>query len=364
VTILISHDIFAAQLAGGVSRCMIELMRSLAELTPDWKLFAGRNANQLLASERQSDWYVRHAIADAGKAGVHRSLDLWHNERELARQAAAGRGLIHRSYHPVIDLLPKKQRVVETVHDLWDFVAPDERGARSALRRWIKRRAIARADRIICVSQSTFDYLTELWPAAAARASVIPHGTSRLSTRPVRVDRPRPFFLYVGRRDRYKNFALLLEAMPRLNAAIELICFGGDAFTAAEQAQLGAAGLDGRIHQVGGGDDILAGYYEAARGLVYPSLHEGFGLPLLEAMSHDCPVIAAPLTSLPEVGGTAALYADAHDPDAWVEMMTRLIEDDAFYAAARTRGRARAAKFTWSSTAQQHLALYDQVAAA
>ena len=119
--------------------------------------------------------------------------------------------------------------------------------------------------------------------------------------------------------------------------------------------------LGGRVHQTGGDDHILAGYYQAARALLYPSRHEGFGLPLLEAMSLDCPVVAAPLTSLPEVGGDAALYADADDAQAWYDAMTLLIDDGNERDRVIAAGRARTAVFSWEATARHHAALYAEM---
>jgi len=209
----------------------------------------------------------------------------------------------------------------------------------------------------------TRNYLGNLWPWLADRSIVIPHGTSRLSDHPVPVDRARPFFLFVGRRDRYKNFMLLLNALALLDGEAELVCFGGGLLNESERATIIRLGLTARVHQTDGDDHVLAGYYQAARALLYPSLHEGFGLPLLEAMSLDCPVVAAPLTSLPEVGGDAALYADARDAHAWCDAMARLIEDGDVRDRTIVAGRARAAAFSWEATAQRHAALYSEMEA-
>jgi glycosyltransferase involved in cell wall biosynthesis len=341
---------------------MIELMRALHPArTAPWQVYLGRNDNALLAEASAEQWYAAHGIGAA--AAQRRSpLTALRNEAALRRLTAPGT-VVHRTYHPVTDLLPRRTPVIETVHDLWDFVATDERGPRAALRRHLKRRALHRADRIVCVSRSTRDYLGNLWPRLADRAIVIPHGTSRLSDDPVPVHRERPFFLFVGRRDRYKNFALLLDALARLGGDAELVCFGGDPLDDAERAAITRLGLGQRVHQRGGDDRVLAGHYRAARALLYPSRHEGFGLPLLEAMALGCPVIAAPLTSLPEVGGEAALYADADDADAWRDAMARLIVDDAARAGAVTAGLARAALFSWEATARRHAALYAEMEA-
>lgn len=342
---------------------MIELMRALDRVrTPPWQAYFGRNDNVLLAGTRGEQWYAAHGIDAAVPAQGRSPLVALRNEAALRRLVGPGT-VVHRTYHPVADLLPRATPVVETVHDLWDFVAPDERGPRAALRRHLKRRALHRADRIVCVSHSTRDYLGNLWPSLADRATVIPHGTSRLSDEPAPVHRDRPFFLFVGRRDRYKNFALLLDALARSGAGADLVCFGGGPLDDGEKEAISRLGLTRRVHQRGGDDRVLAGHYQAARALLYPSRHEGFGLPLLEAMALGCPVIAAPLTSLPEVGGDAALYADADDSDAWRDAMERLTENPSARGEAIAAGRARAALFSWNAAARRHAALYAEMEA-
>ncbi|WP_143559673.1 glycosyltransferase family 4 protein [Sphingomonas dokdonensis] len=361
--LLFSHDIFSAQATGGISRCMIELMHALdSTRSAPWQLYVGHNNNALLAEASGSTWYAKHAIGASSATGRRSPLSALRNERGLRSLVGPGT-IVHRTYHPVVDLLPRSALVIETVHDMWDFVAADERGPRAMLRRHLKRRALERADRIVCVSQSTRDYLGNLSPRLADRAIVIPHGTSRLSDRPAPVDRERPFFLFVGRRDRYKNFAVLLHALALLHRDAELVCFGGGPLTTNEKEIIAQFDLTERIHQTGGDDHLLAGHYRAACALLYPSRHEGFGLPLLEAMSLGCPVIAAPLTSLPEVGGDAALYADADDPQAWRDTMALLIDSEDVRNKAVNAGHARAGTFSWQATAQRHAALYKEMEA-
>lgn len=340
---------------------MIELIHGLHRVGLDqWQVLAAGNRNTLLAEARGAAWYEQHVVGAVPMSGRRSPLMALQNEYALRRRAQSAT-IVHRTYHPVFDLLPRTTSVIETVHDLWDFVARDERGPRAVLRRNLKRRALERADRIVCVSRSTRDYLGNLWPKLADRAIVIPHGTSRLSDRPVAVDRVRPFFLFVGRRDRYKNFSVLLDAMSRLGSSAELICFGGGPFSIDERQLIAHRGLSSDVHQYGGDDHVLAGHYVAARALLYPSRHEGFGLPLLEAMSLGCPVVASPLTSLPEVGGDAAFYADADAPEAWAQTMTMLLENGEARNRAVDAGTARAASFSWDKTAQQHVALYAEL---
>ncbi|KAB7646304.1 glycosyltransferase family 4 protein [Polymorphobacter fuscus] len=361
--ILFSHDIFSAQVAGGVSRCMIELMRALGGTT-DWRLWAGRYTNELLDNARHDPAIAAHLLAAHTVTGGGRLSGSIRNEPGFVKAVRAQHAtVVHRTYYPVLDLVPNRHvSRVETLMDMWD-----ERGGAgatrlTALKTRIKHRALSRADAIVCISASSRAEMLDKWPALEARSLVIPLGVRRLSDRPLPALRKRPYFLFVGRRGTYKNFAV---AVAGLRAAAldshELLCFGGGAFDDAELATIAAAGLAGRVHQIGGGDDRLAGLYEGATALLYPSAYEGFGLPLLEAMIHDCPVIAAPLTSLPEVGGSAAVYANPAMPDEWGMEMARIGSSSAVADERRRAGRQRAAEFSWSKTAASHAALYSSL---
>jgi glycosyltransferase involved in cell wall biosynthesis len=362
--ILFSYDIFVAQTTGGISRCMIELMRALLATPTEWRLWAGQHGNSLLADEKPGTGVMRHVTSAPGYAKTGRLAGALRNEPGFAKHIrSVSPRIVHRSFYPVFDLVRDRSvRRVETLHDMWDEQASTQRDRFTGVKSLLKRRALHAADAIVCVSESSRREMVEIWPTLADRAVVIHHGVRRLSEQPIAPMRERPFFLFVGRREAYKNFsvalvALHLAALPDF----DLICFGGGQFSAGEIAEIAAAGLVGRVVQMAGNDDRLAGLYEAAAALLYPSAYEGFGLPLLEAMIHSCPVISAPWTSLPEVGGDAALYARPDKPDDWALLMAKISQDVSFCTKIREMGRARAAKFSWSHTAEQHAQLYVDV---
>jgi glycosyltransferase involved in cell wall biosynthesis len=114
-------------------------------------------------------------------------------------------------------------------------------------------------------------------------------------------------------------------------------------------------------HRTGVPDGELVRYYQAADALVFPSLYEGFGLPVLEALSCGCPVVAADRTSVPEITGDAALLVDPGDPDAIAAAVGRVLDDAALAASLRAAGPARAAAFTWARVARETLAMYRRI---
>jgi len=341
---------------------MIELARAFSCASVEWSIWAGENDNALLDAARGERW-SNDRIIQGRSRHPGRVIGSFRNEPKFARWLVrSGVELVHRTYYPVIDLVTANVRSIETLHDMWDERSRNHKDPRTGLRSALKKRALQRADLIVCVSESTQSELASIWPWAESKSVVIPHGVRRLSEHGEKPPIDRPFFLFVGRRGLYKNFGILPEALSRSGLRDHLlVCFGGGPFSSIERKMMTDAGLADRIVQVDGSDNKLAGYYEAAAALLYPSTYEGFGLPLLEAMIHGCPVVAAPLTSLPEVGGAAACYAEPHQPDAWAALMVRLAEDSAFRADLQARGKQRAVRYAWSQTAAAYIDCYRKL---
>jgi len=351
-----SHDIFASQRAGGVSRCMIELMRALDTVITDWQLTLGHAGNEMIDAERDEPWFLHHAVtASGGRNMVSPAVN------ELALRSRVARGdIVHRTYHPALNLLPRHTAVIETVHDVWDHLHGDARSPRVQLRRARRRRALHRADAIVCVSHATRNDLLNLWPRLEANSIVIHHGVRTLSGNDAGLNVDRPYFLYVGRRDLYKNFKMAVSAVakaPRLSES-GIICFGGGPLTSDEAASISQAGLADRVQILHGGDDLLQRLYRGATALLYPSRHEGFGLPVLEAMAAACPVLTTPSTSIPEIAGDAALYAAPDDLEGWINNLESIVEDAELRAGLIEAGTQRAATFTWDASARAHAKLY------
>ena len=360
-TVLFSHEAFSNQAVGGVSRCMVELMRGLETTGVDWRVWAGKHGNRYLHEDRGLD----HRVV-CGTYGplMGRVRDALTQERPFARYAARNRPqVVHRTYYPIIDLLPTATPRIVTMHDMHNELYDERDRPIERLRSLVKRRSLERADAIVCISQSTLNLMTEMWPHLAARSCVIPHGVRRLSDMPVPSATEQPFFVFVGGRAGQKNFAMALKALA---ASIledhHLVCVGGGARSDGERQMVSEYGLLNRVRQVAASDDELAGLYQSAAAFLYPTRSEGFGMPILEAMIHNCPVVTTALTSLPEVGGDAVLYADPDDTDAWRSAIESLVIDSVLRSKMVRRGQLQALNFTWEENAQRHLNVYRQFA--
>jgi glycosyltransferase involved in cell wall biosynthesis len=173
-----------------------------------------------------------------------------------------------------------------------------------------------------------------------------------------------PYLLYVGSRASYKNFQGLLDAYAAsawMRTNFSLLCFGGGDFTSAERAAISTAGVDARIRYLGGSDAVLAACYAHASLFVCPSLYEGFGIPVLEAMSLDCPVACSNSSSLPEVVGDAAALFDPLDRDSIRSALESVLGSPSAATALKERGRIRRQQFSWRSCAENTIDIYRRV---
>lgn len=259
-------------------------------------------------------------------------------------------------------------RNVTTVHDLAYELGFVGTGGRAALHRLEHRRAFFASDALICVSSNTRDDLLRVYPALATRCEVfvIPHGVALPEIQPgtsPSVMAGTPYILFVGGRGAYKNFSNALAAFSAsglARAGFRLVCTGKK-FSAAESSRIARLGLAGCVVDAGTVDQLaLAQLYTHAHCLLYPSLFEGFGMPLLEAMGLGCPVVASDTTAIPEVAGDAALLVDGRDPDAIAAALLEL-RDPALRERLVTRGRRRASLHTWERSAAEHARVYQSL---
>ncbi len=174
---------------------------------------------------------------------------------------------------------------------------------------------------------------------------------------------PEDYLLFVGSLEPRKNIGLVIEALERCRFDIPLVLVGWEAW--GEKRWLEAArskGLEKRIFIVGYVDDeTLARLYSGATALVYPSLYEGFGLPILEAMACGCPVICSNVSSMPEVAGDAARLIDPFDAEDLAAAIDEVIDSSAYRAHLFQKGLRRAAAFSWTRTARKTLAVFRKV---
>lgn len=278
-----------------------------------------------------------------------------------------------------IPLFSKAGKSVVTIHDVIPLVLP---WAFPLRHRWVLSTALARirkqAEMVIVPSMAAADDVVRYLQVERERISVIPMGCdarfqpveepARAAAMQQRYDLPQRYILFVGTLEPRKNVKTLLQAFAMLLAEtpqddLALVIAGGNGWGGEDYlATVEALGLRDRIRFTGFvADDLLPELYRGALLFVYPSLYEGFGLPVLEAMACGTPVITSNRASLPEVAGDAALLVDPTRPEALAAAMTSIISNGELRQGLRAKGLARARAFTWDGVAEQTVAIYRAV---
>jgi len=280
--------------------------------------------------------------------------------------------ILHNTYYFPIKP-PRGTRSIVTVHDMIHERFPKYFAASPLITR-LKAASVATADHVICVSENTRRDVLATYDIAEERVSVTrlgcdppKHLLTGESSRDFKLrtlGTDTPYVLYVGSRVNYKNFRGLLDAYAAsasLRTNFLVLCFGGGDFTGAERTAISKAGVVGRVKHVGGSDAVLAACYAHASLFVCPSFYEGFGIPVLEAMSLDCPVACSNSSSLPEVVGDAARLFDPQDRDSIRNALESILDSPSTAAALRERGRIRRHLFSWRSCAESTVQIYRRI---
>ncbi len=367
--------IYSYQQHGGITRMLSSLLPRLLGLDDELQieLWTWTKLAQPLPEHRGLDHRrVRFLPPPRGErlAVLHRflrRLTAAGNERLRRRAVAKSAADV---WHATLYWRPPdwRGRVLTTVYDLKEEVFPEQGKHKPDLLR-LKRDAILAADHVLCISETTRRDVVAHYGVDERRLSVVPLGVEPELYRPdgepigPEMDIGGPFILFVGRRDRFKNFDLLMAAYRRwrLRDDVRLVVTGPP-FAASELQRLQASDLGESLVALPWVDEpTLARLYRSAEALIYPSLYEGFGLPLLEAMACGCPAVAARIPSSTELATDVAVFFDPTEPDSLVEAMEEAVT--ASRSSQRVElGIARSRSYSWDAAARATLATYRQVA--
>ncbi|HET90218.1 MAG TPA: glycosyltransferase family 1 protein [Chloroflexi bacterium] len=354
--------------SAGVHQYIYHLLRHLemADEEMDYTVLLGEGAlpSGVSLAVRRSRW-------PTGRAAVR---VVWEQVVQPVALRQIGADLVHGPafVSPLMAPCP----AVVTIHDLSFLRFPALfRPANRLYLTVLTQLSVRRAQRVIAVSAHAAAETTRLLNVPADRIDVVYHGVVP-AFRPLPPDEvrafcersglPARFVLFVGTLEPRKNLVRLVEAFARVRCEdVHLVLVGGrgwlyqDVLTRVSELE-----LSDRVVFAGYVDDeVLPLWYNAATVLAYPSVYEGFGLPVLEALACGTPVLTSTLSSLPEAAGDAAMLVDPLDVDALAEGLQRLLTDAALRDDLRERGLIHASRFTWQRAAQETAQVYRRALA-
>lgn len=331
----------------------ISAVSDFGNTPPDWLISSGFRRLRIPRRYLVALWSI---IGLPRLEWLHRDSDLLHS--------------VDMDY-PIATNLPW----VVTIHDLGPVTHPEFfSNARPWLYRSLLKQMCKRADAIVCVSETTAQAVRENAPAPLGdRLKVVPEGVEEqffstanqnsLASLSLPID--TPFFLFSGSLNPRKNLVRAIRAFAKAADHIphHIVIAGSGGWEKDELlAEIASSPIAHRIHQLGYvSDEQLHALYARAEGYIYISLFEGFGLPILEAMASQCPVITSNLSSMPEIAGDAALLVNPYDVDEIASAIVTLANDKALTQRLKTAGAARALDFTWQKCAERMADIYEEV---
>jgi glycosyltransferase involved in cell wall biosynthesis len=263
--------------------------------------------------------------------------------------------------------LPSRKKSVMTIFDMNFFVIPgaykNEKFA-WILAKWQKE-SVGKADKIIAISNNTKKDIINIWNIPEEKITVCYLGYDKINIESFDLTRKfqQPYILFVGFRKNQKNFEKYLDVFKIISERYKdlvLICTGFP-FDSSEHKLINNYDLTNKIFQLSVPENEMASLYHNAEAFVYPSFYEGFGLPLLEAMNAQCPVICSNTSCFPEICGDAALYFNPYSIDDMVDITAKVLSNYDLRKNLVKKGNEQKNKFSWRKCAEEHINVYKSM---
>lgn len=363
--ILLDPQIFNEQLFGGISRYHTEVLRILKQEKAAITCPLYYTDNYHLLNYKMGKF---HALSKF-KSPV---FD-WLKKKLLAKNLSQTLNLLKKGsmdifvptyYNPYFLNAIGDTPFVLTVYDMIHELFPNYFSSEAHLIE-NKKLLIEKAKKVIAISKSTKNDIIKLYPHVDPdKIEVVYLNHSITNTEqqlPPSVDELSPYILFVGNRGLYKNFDWFVKSIAEWlkDTDISLICLGGGPFSVDEKEIIDTLKIKEKIIQYTFSDDELGSFYSNALAFVFPSAYEGFGIPVLEAMACDCPVIVPRVSSLPEVAGDAGIYFDLNKPESLVGVLNELLNNQLFREQTVEKGRLQISLFSWEKTCDGCVKVYE-----
>lgn len=365
MNILYDHQIFTSQKYGGISRYFYELIKEFDDVEDIKIRTSVLLSNNYYISNKYYIKYINFLPNKefARKQGIITRVNKINSIYQIKKQNF---DIFHPTYYDTyflkyIGVKPFVLTVYDMIHEKFKDMFPlnDE---------IVKNKKILceRASKIIAISESTKKDLIELFGVDKSKIEVIYLGNSMVLDNEIALDVevPKRYILFVGSRDGYKNFDRFIRSISLVlneNLDLSVVCVGGGKFNNNEVDLFEKLNIDSRVFQYTLDDNLLAQFYAKASMFVFPSLYEGFGIPVLEAFACKCPLVCSNTSSLPEIAGDGAEYFDPYCKESIYNAIKTVLVDDVKKELLVQNGTERLKYFSWEETAKQTKLVYEMV---
>lgn len=359
--IIFNNTIFFNQKFGGISRYITCLAENLVKKKVDVKIVAPIYKNLYLkeiSKEIVSGFFIKRFP----NLKILQKLNNFLFRKNFFFKNAK---IIHDTYYSEFLIDIKNKKKILTIYDMIHEKFPNLYKKDLISHR---KKIIFQSDFFICISKQTQEDFLNFYNVSKERTKVIYLGAEHIikenNILNFSVGFKKPFILYVGSREKYKNFITLFNAYchsNKLKNDFNIVCFGGKFFSKDELINFEKNNLSSNLFHMTGGDDILKQLYIKASALVFPSIYEGFGLPLVESMKIGCPVIASNAEVIKEICGQGVQYFDYN---SFEEL--RIVLEDTLYSQnkleiLKKKGHEIVENFKWSECADKTLKVYNSI---
>ena len=362
--ILYDHQIFSVQIFGGISRYFHELSSQIR---------LNRNVKTEISLKISNNFYINHdgikfytflkKYHFRGKVRFIYFLNKLYTIYKLFRRDFI---IFHPTYYdPYFLKFIGKKKFVLTVYDMIHEKFP-ENFPKFDKTSENKKLLATKASKIIAISESTKQDLIEIFDINPSKVKVI-HLANSLQLdkkKDNKIRLPKKYILYVGSRVGYKNFMNFLFSVTKIlnsDSNLHLVCAGGGKFDYEENSYIHKNNLENKLLQFNIDDNTLSYFYSNARAFIFPSIYEGFGIPVLEAFACGCPLICSNTSSLPEIAADAAVYFDPLDIISIETAIFNVLNDSELSTNMIENGYKRLKYFSWEKTAKLTHDLYKSI---
>lgn len=361
--ILYDSQIFELQKYGGISRYFVNIAENYNDdISMNVSISAKISNNEyLLNSNIDGNFVLPSKNIINKKYNIERKFNSLYCRFKLFTNSI---DIFHPTYYDpdflnYIGKTPFILTIYDMVHEKFsDMISEHDKSA-------INKKLLAKkASKIIAISESTKKDIIDILGIDESKIDVIYLGSSMKPTDKVvqLKNLPSKYILFVGNRAIYKNFNKFIEAISPLiheNFDLYVVCVGGGEFSEDEKNILSKLNISEKVYQYDIDDSTLAKLYSTALVFVFPSLYEGFGIPILEAFSCDCPIVCSNTSSFPEIAGNAAVYFDPMDKISILTTVTEVVNNNELRKKLVQSGRERLKMFSWDITAQKTKKVYE-----
>jgi len=382
--ILYDHQIFSTQKWGGISRYFTELLKEYSKNDDiEYDLSLQYTGNHYLLENARLGSFEKDIYTDSflkninfkgkttfyrlmGKIGLAKCPYVINERYSISKISKGNYDIFHPSYYDnyFIKYLEKKPFVL-TVYDMMHEIYASNYFKLSKMFVEIKKNLIKRSTHIIAISENTKNDIKTMYGIEDNKITTVYLGNS-LQAEHLRIEEPivkGKYILYVGERSKYKNFENFIMSISSLlqkEKDLSVVCAGSVSFSKREIDFFEKMGLQNQIsHKTINKDTILVNLYSNALCFVFPTLYEGFGIPVLEAFACGCPVVVSNTSSLPEVAGDAALYFDPDNTDSIRSALEKIVYNSSIAQELKSKGYIQLKNFSWEKCAKDTKKVYE-----